>query len=130
MLEILNSLVNLKYFATSCVSNNFFGFPAWYKYLDKEGKIAGDTCTIINYGPNAFQLSDIRLIVLAVIEMAVYAAGVIAVFMIIWGGFRFITSQGSPESIKSARETILYAIIGLIVSISARVIINFVTGIF
>ncbi|MBX4197631.1 pilin [Candidatus Saccharibacteria bacterium] len=52
--------------------------------------------------------------------------GVIAVIMIIVGGFRYITSGGNPESTKSARNTILYAIIGLVVVALAQIIVRFV----
>ncbi|MBX4197632.1 hypothetical protein KW801_03715 [Candidatus Saccharibacteria bacterium] len=46
--------------------------------------------------------------------------------MIIVGGFRYITSGGNPESTKSARNTILYAIIGLVVVALAQLIARFV----
>jgi len=62
--------------------------------------------------------------------MIVYLAGIVAVVMIAWGGFRFITSQGSPETIKEARNTVLYAVIGLVVTVSARAIINAVGAVF
>ncbi len=116
----------LRHFAAGCADYNpsFFGFPTWYKYLVKEGKI-NDNCELVN-----FELQDIWSIVLAVTEMVIYVAGVVALVMIMWGGFRFITSQGSPDTTKEARNTVLYAIIGLIVSISARAIINIVEGIF
>ena len=125
----------LLHFGAACESG-FFGFPTWYKYLAEAGKL-DDTCSIIvadpdvwPVPPNAFQLADIWLIVAAVIEMAIYVAGIIAVVMIIWGGFRLIISQGNPDSIKSARNSVLYAAIGLVVSISARAMMNVVMGIF
>ena len=116
----------LRHFAASCADYNptFFGFPTWYKYLVEEDKINAN-CELEN-----FELMDIWSIVLAVTEMVIYVAGIVAVVMIMWGGFRFITSQGSPDVTKDARNTVLYAIIGLIVSISARAIINVVAGIF
>jgi hypothetical protein len=52
--------------------------------------------------------------------------GVIAVIMIIVGGFRYITSGGKQESVSGAKNTILYAIIGLIVVATARIIVKFV----
>jgi hypothetical protein len=52
--------------------------------------------------------------------------GVIAVIIIILGGFQYITSQGEPQKTAKAKDTILYAVIGLVVSILAWSIVNFV----
>lgn len=52
--------------------------------------------------------------------------GVVAVIMIIVGGFRYITSGGNDTSITSAKNTILYAIIGLIIVALAQIIVHFV----
>jgi hypothetical protein len=46
--------------------------------------------------------------------------------MIIYAGFRLVTGGGSAESTKSAKDTILYAIIGLVVVVFAQVIVKFV----
>jgi hypothetical protein len=54
--------------------------------------------------------------------------GVLAVIMIIYAGFRFITSGGNPEHTKAARNTILYAIIGLVIVAFAQFIVKFVLG--
>ena len=52
--------------------------------------------------------------------------GVVAVIMIIFGGFKFITSGGDASSTKSARDTILYAIVGLVIVAIAQAIVWFV----
>jgi hypothetical protein len=52
--------------------------------------------------------------------------GVVAVIMIIFGGFRYITSGGNDTSVTGAKNTILYAIIGLIVVALAQLIVHFV----
>lgn len=54
--------------------------------------------------------------------------GIIAVIMIIIGGVKYATSQGDSTKVKSAKDTILYAIIGLITSLAAVAIVNFVLG--
>jgi Type IV secretion system pilin len=51
--------------------------------------------------------------------------GIIAVIMIIVGGFRYVTSGGNDTSVTSAKNTILYAIIGLVVVALAQVIVHF-----
>jgi hypothetical protein len=52
--------------------------------------------------------------------------GVIAVLMIIVGGFRYIISGGDTGNVTSAKNTILYAIIGLIIVVFAQVIVKFI----
>jgi hypothetical protein len=64
--------------------------------------------------------------VTSVINILSTIVGVVAVIMIILGGFRYITSGGSSERVTSAKNTLLYAIIGLVVVALAQVITNFV----
>ena len=52
--------------------------------------------------------------------------GVVAVIMIIFGGFKYITSSGEAEKVKGAKNTILYGIIGLIIVALAQIIVKFV----
>lgn len=52
--------------------------------------------------------------------------GVVAVIMIIFGGFRYITSGGNDTSVTGAKNTILYAIIGLVIVALSQVIVHFV----
>lgn len=52
--------------------------------------------------------------------------GVVAVIMIIIGGFRYVVSAGNEQSVAGAKRTILYAIVGLLVVALAQVIVQFV----
>ncbi len=52
--------------------------------------------------------------------------GIIAVIMIIIGGFKFITSGGDAGKVTSARQTIIYALIGLVIVALAQFIVQFV----
>lgn len=52
--------------------------------------------------------------------------GLVAVVMIIFGGFRYVTSGGSDTSVTSAKNTILYAIIGLIIVAMSQILVHFV----
>lgn len=54
--------------------------------------------------------------------------GVIAVVMIMIGGIKYITSQGDSSQISSAKNTVLYAVIGLVVVAISQVIVHFVIG--
>ena len=57
--------------------------------------------------------------------------GIVAVIMIILGGFNMMISSGDPGKVKKGKDTILYGIIGLVIAILAFAIVNFViNGIF
>lgn len=65
------------------------------------------------------------------IMMLVFAlAGAIAVAFIVWGGIRYIISQGEAGDVKQAKDTIFYAIIGLVLVIISFSIMRFIIGIF
>lgn len=59
-------------------------------------------------------------------NIIIFITGAISVLMIIIGGLRYTTSGGDQGSISSAKNTILYAVVGLIVSVMAYAIVNFV----
>jgi hypothetical protein len=61
-----------------------------------------------------------------VINLFSAVVGIIAVIMIIVGGVKYITSGGSSEKTSSAKDTILFAIVGLIVVALAQIIVRFV----
>ncbi|MES2876056.1 MAG: hypothetical protein V4678_01145 [Patescibacteria group bacterium] len=64
----------------------------------------------------------------AVISTLLVVIGIVAVIMIIVGGIRYTLSNGDASQIKSAKDTILYAVIGLVVAIMAYAIVNFVVS--
>lgn len=61
-----------------------------------------------------------------VVNLLLYALGVIAVIMIVIGGIRYATSDGDSAKLKSARDTILYSVVGLVIGLLAYTIVNFV----
>ncbi len=64
------------------------------------------------------------------ITLAFIAAVVIALFFLIWGGIKWILSGGDKGGVEAARNTIVAAIIGLIVTFAAYFILNLVLGFF
>jgi hypothetical protein len=66
----------------------------------------------------------------AVVNILLYILGAIAVVMIVIGGIRYTTSNGDSGNIKSAKDTILYSVVGLVVALMAYAIVNFVLGSF
>ncbi len=61
-----------------------------------------------------------------VVTIFSWVVGVVSVIMIIYGGFRYITSGGDSNGVTAAKNTILYALIGLVVVALAQVIVKFV----
>ncbi|HSX05971.1 MAG TPA: pilin [Candidatus Saccharimonadales bacterium] len=68
----------------------------------------------------------INSIITTVINIFSLVVGVVSVIMIIVGGFRYITSGGESSNISSAKNTIIYALIGLVVVALAQFIVQFV----
>lgn len=62
----------------------------------------------------------------SIINILIFLVGAIAVLMLIIGAIRFVTSAGNDQAVAGARNTILYAIIGIIVAFLAYAIVNFV----
>ena len=61
-------------------------------------------------------------------DTILYIVGIIAVIMLIWGGIRYVVSGGDAKKVTDAKNTILYAIIGLIISFLAYAIVRFVVN--
>lgn len=73
---------------------------------------------------------DAGALVKTVVNTLLYVLGVIAVIMIIVGGIRYATSGGDASGIKGGKDTVLYAVIGLVVAMLAWAIVNFVVEMF
>lgn len=55
-------------------------------------------------------------------------AGALAVVFVVVGGLRYVLSNGEPKDVEAAKNTIMYAVLGLIISLLASAIINWVLG--
>ena len=115
-----NFILPIKIFATSCAQNSFFGLPAWYKYINTTQ--TNGTCSFSNF--SFWPPSNLLLILLAVLDMLLIIGGVVAVIFVMIGGVQYITSQGEPENTKHARATIINALVGLVITIIAASLIN------
>jgi hypothetical protein len=65
-------------------------------------------------------------LVTTIVNTFLYVTGALSVLMIIVGGFQYVTSQGNSANVTKAKNTILYAVVGLIVSVLAFAIVNWV----
>lgn len=62
------------------------------------------------------------------LNIAYFVGGIIAVIVIIIAAFMMVTNGGEPETVKKARNSILYAVIGLVVILAAFGVTWFVVG--
>lgn len=65
-----------------------------------------------------------------VVNVLLFALGAISVIMIVIGGIRYSLSAGDQSAITAAKNTILYAVVGLVVALLAYAIVNWVLGAF
>lgn len=70
--------------------------------------------------------TDIESVIRTALNVFSVIVGAIAVVMIIVGGFRYVASGGRQESVSGAKNTILYALIGLVIVALAQIIVQFV----
>jgi hypothetical protein len=106
-------------------SGSFFGiFPTWYEYLPSQNDYNG------HCQPQLASLTDIWLILAAIIEILLRVAAIAAVAMVIYGGIQYTTSQGSPEATAKAKSTIINALIGLAFATIAATLVAFLAGSF
>ncbi len=67
-----------------------------------------------------------QFVITQLIQLLLAFAGAVAVIFIILGGYRYITSQGNQENVEKAKNTITYAVIGLVVAMIAYVLVQLV----
>ena len=103
----------------ACTGGSFLGFPTWYEYLPSA--TVGGTCS-----PQLTSLSDIWLIVAAVIEILLRVAALVAFGFVVYAGFLYLTSQGEPDKTVRARTGLIDALVGLVIAIMAAVVVGFI----
>ena len=72
--------------------------------------------------------TGIKSIAVTVVNILSVVVGIVAVVMIIYGGFRYITSGGESGNVSGAKNTLLFAIVGLVIVALAQVIVRWVIG--
>lgn len=63
-----------------------------------------------------------------IVNILLFLIGAIAVIMLIVGGIRYVISGGDANQVTAAKNTILYAVVGIVVAILAYAAVNFVIG--
>ena len=85
-------------------------------------------CDTMQVEPNS--VSDFLRVLANLIQILLQVAGIAAVIFVIVGGIMYIASLGDPARTARAKETILYAVVGVIISLASYGIVSFITGSF
>ncbi|MEO9179952.1 MAG: hypothetical protein ABI221_03670 [Candidatus Saccharimonadales bacterium] len=110
-------IISLKIFASSCI-----------------GGSSGDVCIQSGTGPGdnfntGLPTSSANADTLkTVLQLGFGVIGAIAVIYLMYAAFRFVRSQGEPQQIAQARMTILYAVVGLAIALSAELLVTYTLG--
>jgi hypothetical protein len=106
--------------ACALKGTSFLGIPHWWKYLGGKWDQVG-ACS-----PDFKFPSDTWLIGLAIIDILLFVAGLIAVVMIIIAGINYITSMGNSDKAVAARKKITNALIGLGIILISSATVSFI----
>lgn len=113
----------LSRFAAACPEQSVFGIPTWYKYLPAD-TVNGECKLLGDFAQS--KLDSLLGIGLAITEILLFIAGFLAIVYVVYGGFRYVLSQGEPENTKIAKDAILNAVIGLVIAVLASAIVRFI----
>lgn len=115
-------------FAQQCTGGSFFGLAPWYKYLQScnaDGTL--DSFRVLPETVDGKEYpSDIPYVLLAIIDDIIRIAALVAIAFIIYGAMQYIASQGSPEATSKAKNTVINALIGLVVAVVAVGVVGFI----
>ena len=77
-------------------------------------------------GGKSTKNDDLKASIKNITNILMFVVGAVAVLMIVVGGIRYTTSNGDASNVKSAKDTILYSVIGLVVAIVAYAVVQWV----
>ncbi len=118
------------YAGDQACSKGFLGLIPWWHYLppgDFSGNAANtDGCNIRGFHfISAGGQNDIPLVLLAVLDDLLRIAGIVALAFVIVGAFKYVTSQGNAEQTARAQSTVIDALLGLAIAVTATVFVDF-----
>ena len=106
--------------AADC-GGNILTLKPWYDGL------TDDSCNI--QSPTSDTMSSfIWYIALNIVDDILQIAGYVAFGFVVFGGFLYMTSTGQPEKATRARKTITYGLIGVVVAMSAVLLVNVIAS--
>lgn len=103
----------------------FLTIPAWYNYLPGDDS-SGECEPTLGGGAEEEKVNTSLAIGVAILEGVLKASTFVAVGMVFWGSFKFITTQGNPDSATKARQTVINAAIGFAIVLIASQVVAYV----
>jgi hypothetical protein len=103
---------------------SFFGLPPWWEYV-KNVKVDGLGQCVPDYDFSK-NFNDVLGIGLALIDILLRLAGFLAVIAIIIAGIHYIIAVGNPEKTRSARRSLVNALVGLSIAMVAVGLVKFI----
>lgn len=100
-----------------CTGSRVLTFPTWQNGMP-------GTCS----QPKIEKLNDFWIVVMNFIEVLLQIVAYVSAGYIIWGGFKYMKSEGDPGKISEAKAAILNAVIGLVIALSSVALVAFVQG--
>ena len=93
----------------------------------------GDPCATLPSDSPAYEAAgcngsddDLPIVITGIVNAVIAVCGLVAVVFVVVGGINYMTSNGDSGKIEKAKKTILYALIGIAITVLAFAIVNFV----
>lgn len=103
--------------ASAACPGQVFTFPTWYH------GVTNSKCEI-----KIDKLNDFWVIVMNLIEILLQVVAYVAAGFVVWGGFKYMKSEGDPGKISEAKAAILNAVIGLVIALASVALVAFIQG--
>ena len=130
----LGGLVRPVYAAKTCEEHTSTTGDVYYEWSDGSGACtpqasgsgSGGIWDGLQQTQGEFSNQSLETTVQTIVNVVLYIVGIVAVVMMIIGGFQYITSSGDAAKVTKAKNTILYGIVGLVIAVLAYAIVDFV----
>jgi ABC-type Fe3+ transport system permease subunit len=93
---------------------------------DASSSILGGANAACGNGASCNTSTTVPTLFKSITNTMIFVIGALSVIMIIFGGVRYVISRGDAAAVKDAKNTIIYAVAGVVVAIAAFAIVNFV----
>jgi len=75
--------------------------------------------------PNPMKCDNLLCLFIQIIRLLLGAVGIFALFVFMWGGFLMLTSAGNAEKVKKAKDTLIWASLGIVTILASWAIIRY-----
>lgn len=101
---------------------------AWNPFGGVDCSQAGNSAVCSSQGNTDNPVAGKNGLIVKVTDFLAVIAGIAAVIVLIIAGFKYVTAEGDPKEVSSAKNTIIYALVGIVVIVAARALIEFVVS--